>query len=68
MRLFCKQSEPNMRISIEYFTGNVYEMMARKIQRAWRRYQTEKLVQRYANLVLNPYEEYVGNGLIPSRS
>lgn len=29
--------------------GNIYETMARKIQRAWRRYRTHKLINQYAN-------------------
>ncbi len=52
MRLFCKHSETGIRISLDYFKGNIYEMMARRIQRAWRRYLTQKLVCRYAQILM----------------
>lgn len=38
-------------MNLEYFKGNIYELMARRIQRAWRRYRTHQLVQRYANMM-----------------
>lgn len=36
---------------MEYFKGNIYEIMARRIQRAWRRYRTHRLVERYVNIL-----------------
>ena len=41
-----------MRMSLDYFKGNIYEIMARRIQRAWRRYRTHKLIERYASLAI----------------
>lgn len=38
-------------MNLDYFKGNIYEIMARRIQRAWRRYRTHKLVQRYTNIL-----------------
>lgn len=40
-------------MNMDYFKGNVYELMARRIQRAWKRYRTHKLIQRYTNLQLH---------------
>jgi len=42
-------------MSLDYFKGNIFELMARRIQRAWRRYQTKKLVQRYASLLIRSF-------------
>jgi hypothetical protein len=39
-----------MKKNINYFRGDSFEMMVIKIQRAWRRYRTKKLVERYADL------------------
>lgn len=56
-------------MNLEYFKGNNYEIMARRIQRAWRRYRTHKLVQRYANyMCLNFGEESPRNNSERSRN
>ena len=52
MRVFCRNSEGVFRKSIEYLKGNLYDTMARRIQRAWRSYRTHKLVNRYANIIV----------------
>ncbi len=39
-------------MNMDYFKGNVYELMARRIQRAWKRYRTHKLIQRYTKKIL----------------
>ena len=55
MRYFSKNSDQHhcFRKDIEYFKGNVYDAMARRIQRAWRRFRTHKIVTRYANVFMN---------------
>lgn len=55
MRYFSKNSDQShcFRKNIQYFKGNVYDAMARRIQRAWRRFRTHKIVNRYANIFMN---------------
>ena len=54
MRYFSQNSEIHcFRRDIDYFKGNIYDLMARRIQRAWRRFRTYKLVTRYANIFVN---------------
>ncbi len=56
MRNFCRTKENEelfetvLKKSINYFRGDQYEMMATKIQRAWRSFRTKKLVDRYAEV------------------
>jgi hypothetical protein len=56
MRNFCRTKENEelfetvLKKSINYFRGDQYEMMATKIQRAWRRFRTKRLVDRYADV------------------
>jgi hypothetical protein len=37
-------------MSPSHFKGNIYEIMAKRIQRAWRSYRTHQLIKRYAGL------------------
>jgi hypothetical protein len=56
MRNFCRTKENEelfetvLKKNINYFRGDQYEMRAIKIQRAWRRFRTKKLVDRYADV------------------
>lgn len=54
MRLFSKNSDQHcFRYTMEQFKSNVYDAMARKIQRAWRQYRTQSLVRKYTNIFMN---------------
>jgi hypothetical protein len=44
--------ETVLKKNINYFRGDQYEMMATKIQRAWRSFRTKKLVDHYADVFL----------------
>ena len=61
MRTFCRTKENEelfetvLKKNINYFRGDQYEMMVTKIQRAWRRFRTKKLVDRYADVFSDQY-------------
>lgn len=40
MKKFYKIEQSNFRLSIDFFKSDIFETMAKKIQRAWRCYQT----------------------------
>lgn len=47
--------ETHLKKNVGYFKGDRYEMMATRIQRAWRRYCTKRLVDRYADVFYGQY-------------
>lgn len=63
MRKFCRTMEneelfeSSIKRDIGYFRGDRYEMMATRIQRAWRRYCTKRLVDRYADTFLGQFKD-----------